>query len=71
MKHPVYALIVAACLSVGLAGTPSDVSAQILVPEPVAEALSIGFHPISRPAWDGFSPTPLRISDACRRWIRP
>jgi membrane-associated phospholipid phosphatase len=49
MKHPVYVLIVAACLSVGLAGTPSDVSAQILVPEPVAEAsidrLSSDFTP--------------------------
>ena len=38
MKHPVYALMVAASLSVGMAVTPCDVSAQILAPEPVAEA---------------------------------
>lgn len=38
MKHPVYALIVAASLSFGLAVTPCDVSAQVLAPEPVAES---------------------------------
>ena len=38
MKHPVYALTVTASLCVWLAVTPLDVSAQMLVPEPVVEA---------------------------------
>jgi hypothetical protein len=54
MKHPVCALIVAACLSVGLTLSPTDVSAQILAPEPVADASG------DRPSSD-FTPSLGRI----------
>ena len=36
MKHTVHALMIAASVSLGIAGSPSDVSAQTLAPVPVA-----------------------------------
>jgi membrane-associated phospholipid phosphatase len=40
MRHPVYALMITASLSVGMAVTPRDASAQTLAPVPVADTSS-------------------------------